>query len=161
MLLLLFACGIPPSGTTPPVGDDSVGGFVCDPKNEDCRPGTCGGEGGRMLPGADCVVCHDGTSSEDDEAPRFGAAGTAFRDLGGSDGLSDALVRVTDANGTVVELATNSVGNFYTTRTFVFPIDAEIEVGGTVRAMAASVDVGACNSCHACDGEAGGKLTGP
>ena len=160
MFLLLVACGIPPSGTTPPVTDDSST-FVCDDKNEDCGPGTCGGEGARMLPGADCLACHNGTSSEEEEQQRFGAAGTAFVDLGGSDGLSGALVRITDANNDVVELDTNSAGNFYTTSNFVFPIDAEIEVDGTVLAMTTSVDVGGCNSCHACNGAAGGKLTGP
>jgi hypothetical protein len=160
MLLFVLACGIPPSGTTPPVTDDSSP-FVCDDKNENCGPGTCGGEGARMLPGADCLACHNGTSSEEDEQPRFGAAGTAFVDLGGSDGLSGALVRIIDANDTVVEMDTNSAGNFYTTRNIVFPIDAEIEVDGNVLSMAASVDVGACNSCHACNGAAGGKLTGP
>jgi len=160
MLVFLLACGIPPSGTTPPVADDSSP-FVCDDKNENCGPGTCGGEGARMLPGADCLTCHNGTSNEEDEQPRFGAAGTAFVDLGGSDPLAGALVRITDANGDTVELETNSAGNFYTTRGLVFPIGAEIEVDGTVRTMAASVGVGGCNSCHACDGEAGGKLTGP
>jgi hypothetical protein len=160
MLALLLACGIPPSGTTPPVTDDTSS-FVCETKNEDCRPGTCGGEGGKMLPGSDCLACHDGSNSGEDEAPRFGAAGTAFVDLGGSDGLSGAIVRITDATDTVVELDTNSAGNFYSTRSLAFPITAEIEVDGTVRTMATSVDVGACNSCHACQGEAGGKLTAP
>ena len=160
MLILLLACGIPPSGTTPPVTDDTSS-FVCDTKNEDCGPGRCGGEGSKMLPGADCLACHDGSSGGEDEAGRFGAAGTAFVDYGGSDGLSGALVRITDANDTVVEMQTNSAGNFYTNRNLVFPIDAEIEVNGTVLAMAASVDVGGCNSCHACAGAAGGKLTGP
>ena len=114
-----------------------------------------------MLPGANCLACHDGTNNEEDEAPRFDAAGTAFLDLGGSEPVVGALVRITDANDVVVEMETNSAGNFYTTRTLVFPIDAEIEVDGTVRTMAASVGVGGCNACHACDGEAGGKLTGP
>ena len=159
MFLFALACGIPPSGTTPPVTADSS--FVCDAKNEDCAPGTCGGEGARMLPGANCLACHDGTNDEEDEAPRFDAAGTAFSDLGGGDALAGALVRITDANGDVVEIQTNSAGNFYTPQSLVFPIDAEIEVDGTVRTMAASVGVGGCNACHACDGEAGGKLTGP
>ena len=39
MLVLLLACGIPPSGTTPPVTDDSST-FVCADKNENCGPGT-------------------------------------------------------------------------------------------------------------------------
>jgi hypothetical protein len=155
MLLLLIACGIPPSGTTRPIGDS---GFWCDPKNEDCRSGTCGGEGGSMLPGSDCLVCH---KSGGGEGGRFTAAGTAFKDLGGSDGLSGATVRITDANDTVVELNTNGVGNFYTTKSLTFPLNAEIEVNGTVLAMVTPVDVGACNSCHACSGAAGGKLTGP
>ena len=35
------------------------------------------------------------------------------------------------------------------------------EGNGSTSTMGSSVDVGGCNSCHACAGEAGGKLTGP
>lgn len=156
-LFLMLGCA---TGDT---GNDSS--TTCDETNEACAPGTCGGEGGEMLPGADCLACHDGSGGgggeEDEEAPKFTAAGTAFADMDGTGPLSGATVRITDAGGTVVTLTTNSVGNFYTNEALTFPIDAEVEANGSTSTMASSVDVGGCNSCHACAGEAGGKLTGP
>ena len=156
-LLLMLGCA---TGDT---GNDSS--TTCDETNEACAPGTCGGEGGEMLPGSDCLACHDGSGGgggeADEDAPKFTAAGTAFADMDGTGPLSGATVRITDAGGTVVTLTTNSVGNFYTNEALTFPIDAEVEANGSTSTMASSVDVGGCNSCHACAGEAGGKLTGP
>ncbi len=132
---------------------------TCNTANEDCAPGTCGGEGGTMLPGADCLACHKVGGAN--EAPPFGIGGTVFTDIFGTSGASGVTVRVTDATGKVVELTSNSVGNFYTTQTVTPPLTAEVEVGGNVRAMATQPDTGACNSCHKCDGAAGGKLYQP
>lgn len=151
MLLLLLSCGSPAGKDDPTT--------VCDETNESCSRNTCDGEGGNMLPGSDCLVCHGAGAGG--EGGRFTAAGTAFTDIDGTAPLSGALVRITDAEGTIKELTTNSVGNFYTNQAFVFPIDAEIEVGGIVATMVASVDEGGCNSCHACQGAAAGKVTGP
>lgn len=155
-LFLMFGCA---TGDT---GNDTT--TTCDETNEACGPGTCGGEGGEMLPGADCLACHGGSGAggeEDEEAPRFTAAGTAFADMDGTGPLSGATVRITDADGAVVTLTTNAAGNFYTSQSLAFPIDAEVEANGSTSTMGSSVDVGGCNSCHACAGEAGGKLTGP
>lgn len=153
-LLLLIACA-------PKTGDDTS--TACDESNEACGPGTCDGEGGEMLPGSECLACHSsgGAKEEGEEGGTFTAAGTAFADLDGTAPLAGATVRITDAGGVIVELMTNNVGNFYTSDALTFPIDAEVEVDGTVKPMASSVDVGGCNSCHACAGSAGGKLTGP
>jgi hypothetical protein len=152
-LLLLIACA-------PKTGDDTS--TTCDESNEACGPGTCEGEGGEMLPGSDCLSCHSsGAAKEVEDAPPLTAAGTAFVDLDGTAPLTGATVRITDAGGFILELTTNSVGNFYTNEPLTFPINAEVEVDGTVQAMGTSVDVGGCSSCHACAGSAGGKLTGP
>ena len=147
-LLLIAACG--------DFGDDP--NTACNEANEGCGPGDCGGEGATMLPGADCLACHD-TAGE--EGGLFTAAGTVFTDADGTDGLADVIVRITDADGNVVELTSNSVGNFYTRDDLVFPIDAEVEIDGEVHAMATAVDTGACSDCHACEGAAGGKLYAP
>ncbi len=152
ILLLLVACGIPPAGTVP-------GSTTCNDKNESCTRSTCDGEGSKMLPGADCLSCHRSGGPED--ATPFSAAGTAFADYDGNSALDGAIIRITDANGTEELLTTNSAGNFYTEQALVLPINAEIEVGGVKLGMATPVHTGSCNSCHACTGAVGLKLTGP
>ena len=133
---------------------------ACDTENEECGPDVdgCGGEGSNMLPGSDCVTCH--SPGEEGEGS-FSIAGTVYVDIDGSDGLEDAVIRVTDANGDVFELDSHSSGSFYTEDDTVPPLQAEIEVDGEVVSMAADVETGACNSCHSCEGAAGGKLFGP
>ena len=150
VLFALSACG------TGDFSDDPD--TACNEDNEGCGPGDCDGEGASMLPGSDCLLCHTAGGGE---GGAFTAAGTVFTDLDGTGGLADVTVRITDADGLIVELTSNSVGNFYTKEPLAFPIDAEVEVGGEVRAMATPVDTAACGSCHACEGAAGGKLTGP
>lgn len=136
-------------------GDDPD--TTCDEENEACGPGDCEGEGASMLPGADCLACHD---TPGEEGGVFTAGGTVFSDLDGTDGLSDAIIRITDADGQTIELTSNGVGNFYTSKSLVPPLLAEIEVGGNITAMQTPVDTGACSSCHLCGGAAGGKLYG-
>jgi hypothetical protein len=112
-----------------------------------------------MLPGSDCLACHAPGGARG--APTWTAGGTAFERKDGAAPLAGATVRITDAQGSVVEMTTNRVGNFYTRSALVPPLQAEIEVNGVIRAMQGSVDTGACSSCHSCDGAAGGKLRGP
>ncbi|MEZ4239818.1 MAG: c-type cytochrome domain-containing protein [Myxococcota bacterium] len=131
---------------------------ACNDRNEDCAPGTCGGEGGLMLPGADCRACH---SPGHGEAPNFTVAGTAFADLAGTEPLVGATVHVVDADGVGRDLVTNAVGNFYTQQPVTMPFTATITAGGTTLSMSQSPSDGSCNSCHQCDGAAGGKLYGP
>ncbi|RME24288.1 MAG: carboxypeptidase regulatory-like domain-containing protein, partial [Deltaproteobacteria bacterium] len=133
-------------------------GGTCNDANEACGPGTCGGEGGTMLPGSNCMACHDGSGGGEEEAPRFGVAGTVFTDIDGGGEARNATVFVTDSTGQSVTLTTNSVGNFYTTRQLTPPLTAEVEADGFTAAMTSEVSTGACNSCHQCDGAAGGKL---
>lgn len=155
LLAVLAAC----NGGSDTTDTSETGNPVCNTDNEDCGLGqNCGGEGINMLPGSDCIACHDGS---DREAPEWTAAGTVFDDLYGSNTVSGATVRITDANATVTELVTSAQGNFRTTTAIVAPYEAEIEVDGVVVAMSAHQDDGSCNSCHACEGSAGGKLHTP
>lgn len=133
----------------------------CNTDHEDCRPGVagCGGESGTMDPGADCLTCH--RYGGDEEAPRWTAAGTAFTDVWGTDGLAGATVHLTDADGKTVSLTTNRAGNFYTQAALTMPIRASIVTDAGTLEMTTAQDTAACNSCHRCDGEAGGKLFGP
>ncbi|NOY28024.1 MAG: hypothetical protein GXP62_19340, partial [Oligoflexia bacterium] len=95
-------------------GGIASNGGSCNNANEACTAGSCGGEGGTMLPGANCQPCHSGGGGGEDEGGSFSIAGTVFTDIGGSGKSSGASVFVTDANGQSVTLSTNSAGNFYT-----------------------------------------------
>lgn len=160
LLSLLVACG-------DPTADDTA--TSCDESNEACAPGTCDGEGANMLPGSDCIACHSPGNFADDKAARakeeeekfWTAAGTVFADADGTEPLVGAIVRVTDADGNVVEMTSNAVGNFYTADPLTFPILAEVEKDGEIVEMQGEQSTGACNSCHACTGSVGSKMTGP
>jgi putative hemolysin len=130
---------------------------ICNESNEHCTESTCRGEGARMLPGSDCLVCH--SPGGDDEADWFSVGGTVFSDLDGSSLSQGVLVRVTDANGKVVEMTSNSAGNFYSEEDLVPPMRAEVEVGGRVEEMATEISYGGCASCHSCEDE--GKVPAP
>ena len=110
-----------------------------------------------MLPGSDCLACH--SPGGDDEADRFSVGGTVFSDLDGGSLSQGVIVRVTDANGEVVEMTTNSAGNFYSSRDLEPPMTAEVEVGGRVERMATEISYGGCASCHNCEDE--GKVPAP
>lgn len=166
---MLLACVGEKPGTDTGGGDSGHTGetaaSTCDTTHEECAPGVsgCGGEGANMLPGSDCMSCHTGEGENlvAEDAPRWTAAGTLFSDADGSSGVADATVRITDSTGTVVELTTSSKGNFYTARALTMPISAEVETADGIVSMGRMPDTAACNSCHRCEGEAGGKMYAP
>jgi hypothetical protein len=135
--------------------------LVCLDDNEGCPDvGDCDGDGRNMLPGSDCLSCHsEGLMPKHDEPDKwFGIGGTIFTDASGEQGLEGAIIRITDANGDVTELNSESSGNFHSATVPVPPLRAEVEVNGVVRKMGTQVETGACSSCHQCEGEGGGKL---
>ncbi|MEQ1503553.1 MAG: hypothetical protein ABMB14_15050 [Myxococcota bacterium] len=133
----------------------------CDRTNEDCGPpGTCGAEESpAMLPGADCLACH--AVGHSGEGPDFTVAGTIYVDLPGTAVLGQATVHLVGADGGTLDITSNPSGNFYSSRALAVPYAASIEIGGETVAMTDHQTTGACNSCHSCDGAAGGKLHGP
>jgi len=105
-----------------------------------------------MRPGEDCLRCHAPPVVGDfDPAPHFGAAGTV--------GGEGATVRIVDATGRAVELATSASGNFYTAEALVPPLSASVTRAGVTRTKVVAVDSGACNGCH--DGAESAKLSAP
>jgi len=135
-------------------GGTASSGGSCNDANEACGAGaSCGGESATMLPGANCLNCHTGG-----EAGHWTLAGTVFTDIDGGGKSSGATITVTDAKNQIVTMTSNSAGNFYTTKSVSFPVTAEVEQNGFTTAMGTEVSNGGCNSCHACDGAAGGKL---
>jgi hypothetical protein len=83
-----------------------------------------------MLPGDDCLRCHDGTV-----AKRFTAAGT-FLPAGSTVTIS--------AGGSTVTVTTNQVGNFYTDQPLMLP--GSTSVNGHL--MQPALTYGGCNRCH-------------
>lgn len=163
ILFAFFLAGCPvtdDSGKTTDTSDTDTGGSsdVCNTDNEDCTDGTCRGEGGEMLPGSDCLVCH---KSGGGEAPPWTVGGTIFADIDGTAAAKNVTIRVTDSTGKTVEYNSNNVGNFYGADQLTPPFTAEVEADGTVKSMSTSINTGACGSCHSCDGAAGGKLYAP
>ena len=166
-LLTFFACSDGKTGTDTAAQDTSqdtdtdTADPTCNIDNEECAPGVsgCGGEGANMLPGSDCLECH--SRGGDNEAPVWSAGGTLYSDIFGTSKVSGAIVRITDSTGSTVELTSSSKGNFYTSRTLTPPLSVEVETDAGTVAMGRTVETGACNSCHKCDGEAGGKMYEP
>jgi hypothetical protein len=154
---LLIACG----GVKDETGDDTGEVVVveCNIENEECEPGVeaCeGDEGKNMLPGANCISCH--SYGNIDDGPQFSIAGTIFEDGAGTDGFKGAIVRIFDAAGNTFELTSTREGNFFTDEFVAFPISAEVEVDGNIRAMNDPIETGECNTCHTCEGDAGNKI---
>ncbi len=141
-------------------GGDAGSGSVASPYATplQCSTGTTwtGGTNGnpRMKPGGACISCHASTGGE---APGFTIAGTVYKtahepdDCNGG-GVSGASVVITDANGAMLTLPVNSVGNFYSTQAVAKPFHAKVVYGGKERAMSAAQTSGDCNSCHTVNG---------
>jgi len=172
LILLLTLVGCKDEEKEVGIADDSS--TPCNEANEACGPDNCSGDDEEMLPGSECQACHSPGNLNDDKGgpggpspypeeddELFTLSGTVFGDMDGTTAEPNAIIRITDADGVVVETTSNRVGNFYTGRTFAFPITAEVEVDGAVIAMVTEVETGECNSCHQCGGSAGGKLVGP
>jgi hypothetical protein len=159
-LVAAIACaGATDKDTTDTTDVTDVTPDNCDTTHESCAPGTCGGEGSRMLPGSDCLSCHKSGGAR--EAEPWSVGGTVFLDADGLDAGEGAIIRITGADDRVTELTANSVGNFYAERNIAFPADVEVEYNGATIQMGSQIETGACNSCHKCDGEANGKLYTP
>jgi len=109
-----------------------------------------------MHPGGTCLSCH---AKQDGDAPRFEVAGTVMlgaHDDDDCDGVADALLVFTGADGAKVELATNPVGNFFRTvgegDPLATPYTVSVELNGTTAKMQGAPASGDCNSCHSTAG---------
>ena len=110
-----------------------IGASDCDPE----EPGP------EMMPGEDCLECHDGV-----EATLFTAAGTVFDSNLGGVGLEGVTVTITDALGRQIMLESNAAGNFYTDAPIRMPFMAKTEYEGIENHMPDPQDYGGCNDCH-------------
>ena len=118
-----------------------------------------------MDPGRACLTCH-----QQQGGPRFAVGGTVYPTAHEPDqcvGLAGITVVITDKNGTVTSLTTNSSGNFYSSSrsgTITPPFSAKVtNAQGATRAMSGTITAGDCNSCHTETGANGapGRIMAP
>lgn len=148
LLTFLTACSTP--GATGDTVDTAAG---------ECVSGdtwTGGNEESPLMnPGEACIACHD----SEGEGPDYTVAGTVYSALDEPDdcnGVTTAVVRVTDADGTVFDTTTNGAGNFFFEDAIVMPYTAEVEFSdGTIAAMSGEQSDGECNACHTPGGDGG------
>jgi hypothetical protein len=107
------------------------------------------GNGPTMLPGEDCLACHNPGGSAREEW--FGAAGTVFDPDGNP--AAGVTVAVTDSLARAVSDVTNSAGNFYFPQELTPPLQVTISAAAGAVSMADAT--GACNSCHRAGGSPG------
>lgn len=110
-----------------------------------------------MHPGRDCAACHAKKSG----APALLISGTVFSrvdEVHDCLGVAGAAITVTDANGALHQLRSNSAGNFWLNANeapnFKMPLQVKIRHGGRNGQMFSSQSNGSCNSCHSAAGTA-------
>jgi len=119
-----------------------------------------------MNPGTACIACHKSTGGE---APSFSIAGTVYPtghepDLCNSKaGTDGARIVIIGADGQMLTLTPNSVGNFSAQAQVKTPYQAKVTYQGRERLMASAQTSGDCNSCHSQNGTnmAPGRITVP
>jgi len=92
-------------------------------------------EGPMMLPGSDCMECHDGG-----EGPRWTVAGTWQR--------RGQQVRIQDVNGKTFTVHTNQAGNFWSAEPISFPLQVSVDGVAMPAPPVAASSRGSCNQCH-------------
>jgi hypothetical protein len=128
---------------------------------------SSGNEGSAsMNPGMPCISCHKNSGGE---GPTFSIAGTVYptghepdrcNSKAGTDG---ARIVITGADGKMLTLTPNSVGNFSSTSQIKMPYQAKVTYQGRERSMLGAQTSGDCNSCHSQSGTsmAPGRITLP
>lgn len=145
----LFAC----SGT---------GGSEPAPENCSTSPADSPDEKGELMrPGGNCISCH-----QQEGAPAYTIAGTVMGDYADDadcEGLEGVVVEITGADGKVLTLETNSVGNFLYAGSVAKPYTARVLADGEELAMLAPQNDGNCANCHTEVGTSGapGRIVSP
>ncbi len=160
LLLALVGCG------DPEVEDALGDGLERVEVTDTCTTGIQWSKGvdgsPNMLPGANCLDCHQGGIQ-----PNLEVAGTVFAASGDQDGcagVEGVTVEITDVAGDVFTFKTNAAGNFYGLALGIEPpYRAMLRYQGRERPMNFEVTDLACNRCHAQVGVDGapGRIEAP
>jgi hypothetical protein len=105
--------------------------------------------GPTMLPGRDCLSCHDRQSGTCG-APHWFAAGTVFArpEARSSEGVEGVSVILVDAAGREHRKVTNRAGNFWFPDELTAPFKLRLEHQGRTAMMVMPAPGGTCNFCH-------------
>ena len=117
-----------------------------------------------MNPGMACISCHSSG-----EGPRFSIAGTVYPTghepdrCNSSVGTAGARIVIIGADGKMVTLTPDGVGNFSSNAAVKTPFQAKVTYQGRERLMVTAQSSGDCNSCHSQNGSknAPGRITVP
>jgi hypothetical protein len=125
----------------------------CSGETSDAAPYECSleapewGHGGElMLPGTDCISCHQEGGSAADSP--FTVAGTVFMTDDCPEPVQGAVVHLVDADGVARDLSANEVGNFFTSEPLAMPLEVSVEYQGVVVDKPRPLNAGSCNMCH-------------
>lgn len=142
LLACAFAAAAASCGS--PVHDDAVAAMGEDPTGE--HPGPT------HRAGQSCLVCHGWLGPA---SPEFSVAGTVFKALDEKTGVAGAHVILTSADGSAVQMETNSAGNFYVRKEKwvpKYPMLVTVQYGSIENRMLSPVGRdGSCGDCHAQD----------
>lgn len=135
LLLALPACG-------DPVTDDAIAAL----------PGEVPGipKGPMHRGGQPCGLCH---SSLGGRSPTLTVAGTVYQKQFTLTPVEGAVLHITDATGTSMDLTSNCAGNFYVTDSQwqpVFPLFTELKYAPTGTDIKMTTKVGRDGSCAIC-----------
>jgi len=124
-----------------PVHADQISAVGPDPSGEHSGPTHRAGQ--------PCLVCH---GSLGPNGPELSVAGTVYRTQVDTQALQGAQVKLTDAEGTVRQIATNRTGNFLVRADEwqpVFPMLVSVSYRGVTTDMKTHVGrEGSCAACH-------------
>jgi nitrate/TMAO reductase-like tetraheme cytochrome c subunit len=117
-----------------------------------------------MNPGMACISCHSSG-----EGPAFNIAGTVYPTGHEPDrcnsqvGTQGAQIVITGADGKMLTLTPDGVGNFSSSAALKTPFQAKVTYQGRERSMVTPQSSGDCNSCHTQSGANGapGRITVP
>jgi hypothetical protein len=141
-------------GSSGPVADASA--FATASVCTSNKRWMSGDEGSELMhPGRGCISCHAMGAGLFmlEHGPAFSVAGTLFPsahepdECNGAAG-SGAMVVIKGADGKMLTLTPNAVGNFFSLDRVAMPFTAEVHYQGRVRAMSTPQSSGDCNTCH-------------
>ena len=143
VLASIVVAALPSAFSCDPVHNEAVAAIGSDPSGEPNGP--------RHRAGQPCVTCHGGDGPG---KSNFLVAGTVYQDDKADARAVGVVVRLTDSNGDVMDVApSNDVGNFYLSTgewSPVFPIAVTFMKGGGVAAPVMTSHMGRQGSCADC-----------
>ncbi|MBX3156206.1 MAG: hypothetical protein KF773_09430 [Deltaproteobacteria bacterium] len=128
-----------PDGRTGPIWPD---GSTIDAAPVACENNVPNPPDGHHFSGRDCMDgCHN---------HGFTLAGTLFTNATGNTAYVGATITIVDANNARTDLVVRQNGNFYTSKSFAFPVKVRASSCPLGKDMVATSPNGRCNSgaCH-------------